>query len=112
MTHKENKSQIWFKILSPENLNLDCEDKKWILPSGTKKGEWFISGARMGTLLVSNPAPFLLKHNQVFVVELSKEDPIIEVVGLIWVRKARMVRAATNLDLKRFGIYRAFQQIV
>ncbi|MCC7302391.1 MAG: hypothetical protein IT233_07105 [Bacteroidia bacterium] len=112
MKHQENKSQIWFKVLSPEGRDLDNEMKKWPLPEGTKKGEWFISGCRIGTWLVSNPKEFMLKTNRVFVVELDVEEPLIELPEIIWVRKVRLVREATNLDLKRFGIYRAFRQIV
>lgn len=112
MKHHENKSQIWFKVLSPEGRDLDNEMKKWPLPEGTKKGEWFISGCRIGTWLVDNPKEFMLKTNRVFVVELDGEEPIIELSKIIWVRKVRLVREATNLDLKRFGIYRAFRQIV
>lgn len=112
MKHIENKSQIWFKVLTPEGRDLENEMKKWPLPEGTKKGEQFISGCRMGTWLVSNPKEFMQKINRVFVAELEGEEPIAELPGIIWVRKVRLVREATNLDLKRFGIYRAFRQII
>lgn len=112
MKYTENKSQIWFKILTPEGRDLDNEMKKWPLPEGTRKGEQFISGCRIGTWLVSNPKEFTQKINRVFVVELEGEEPIAELPGIIWVRKVRLVREATNLDLKRFSIYRAFRQIV
>lgn len=112
MKHEENRSQIWFKVLSPEGRDLDNEMKKWFLPEGVKKGEWFTSGSRIGTWLVANPKEFMQKTNRVFVVELEGEPPIIELPGIIWVRKVRLVREATNLDLKRFGIYRAFRQII
>ena len=112
MKHEENRSQIWFKVLTPEGRDLDNEMKKWFLPEGVKKGEWFTSGCRIGTWLVLNPKEFMQKINRVYVVELGEEEPIIELPGIIWVRKVRLVREATNLDLKRFGIYRAFRQIV
>ena len=112
MKHEENRSQIWFKVLSPEGRDLDNEMKKWFLPQGVKKGEWFTAGSRIGTWLVSNPKEFMQKTNRVFVAELEAEQPIIELPGIIWVRKVRLVREATNLDLKRFGIYRAFRQII
>lgn len=112
MKYEENKSQIWFKVLSTEGRDLDNEMKKWPLPEGTGKGEWFISGCRIGTWLVSNPKEFIQKTNRVFVVELDVEEPIIELPKIIWVRKVRLIREATNLDLKRFGIYRAFRQII
>ncbi len=112
MKHAENRSQIWFKVLTPEGRDWDNETKKWFLPEGVKKGEWFTSGSRIGTWLVSNPKEFIQKTNRAFVVELGGEEPIIELNGMIWVRKVRLVREATNLDLKRFGIHRAFRQIV
>jgi hypothetical protein len=108
----ENKSQIWFKILSPEGRDLDNEMKKWPLPLGVKKGETFISGGRIGTWLVSNPKEFMQRTNRAFVAELDGEEPIIELPGIIWVRKVKLIREATNLDLKRFGIYRSFRQII
>jgi hypothetical protein len=112
MKHLENRSQTWFKILTSEGRDLDNEMKRWFLPEGVKKGEWFTSGCRIGTWLVLNPKEFMQKTNRVFVVELDGEEPIIELPGIIWVRKVRLVREATNLDLKRFGIYRAFRQII
>lgn len=112
MKHVENRSQTWFKILTPEGRDLDNEIKKWFLPERVKKGEWFTSVCRIGTWLVSNPKEFMQKTNRIFVIELDSEEPIIELPGIIWVRKVRLVREATNLDLKRFGIYRAFRQII
>ena len=112
MKHFENKSQIWFKILSPENTSLDQETQKWSLPRGTKKGDWYTSQSQIGTFLVSNPAPFVMKFNKVYVVELTKEDPLVELPGIIWVRKARLIREATNLDLRRFGIHRTIHQSI
>ena len=112
MKYFENKSQIWFKILSPENNSLDFENQQWVLPKGPKKVDWFTSQSQIGTFLVSDPTPFIMKFNKVFVVELAKEDPVVELPGIIWVRKARLVREATYLDLKRFGIHRTIQQSI
>lgn len=112
MKYEQNRSQLWFKVLSPQGRDLDNEMKKWPLPDGEKKGEWFISGSRIGTWLVSNPKDLLQKTNRVFVAELDKDEPILEWPGMIWVRQVRLIREATNLDLKPFGIYRAFTQIV
>lgn len=112
MKYEENRSQIWFKILTAEGRDIENETKKWFLPEGVKKGEWFTSGSRIGTWLVSNPKEFMQKTNRAFVAELDGEEPLIELRGIVWVRKVRLVREATNLDLKRFGIFRAFRQIV
>lgn len=76
MKHRENRSQTWFKILTPEGRDLDNEMKKWFLPEGVKKGEWFTSGFGIGTWLVSIPKEFMQKTNRVFVVELDGEEPI------------------------------------
>lgn len=112
MPSKNVQKITWFKVLTPEGREPENETKSWDLPQGTKAGSWVISGARTGTLLVANPKSFLLKTNRVFVAQLDVEPPIITLPGLIWVRKARLVREATNLDLKPFGIHRVFQQII
>ena len=112
MKYEENRSKIWFKVLSPEGRDLDNEMKKWPLPVGEKKAELFTSGSRIGTWLVSNPKELMQKNNRVFVAELSKYEPLAELPGIIWVRNIRLVREATNLDLKPFGIYRALTQIL
>lgn len=112
MKHTENRSMVWFKVLSPEGRDLDNEMKKWPLPNGERKSELFISPSRIGTWLVTNPKELMQKTNRVFVAELDKEEPLVEMPGIIWVRQVRLVREATNLDLKPFGIYRAFGQVI
>lgn len=112
MKHEENRSRVWFKVLSPEGRDLDNEMKRWPLPMGEKKGEVFTSGSRIGTWLVTNPKELMQKNNRVFVVELDKEEPLVELPGMIWGRNVRLIREATNLDLKPFGIYRVLRQII
>lgn len=112
MKHAQNRSQVWFKVLSPEGRDLDNEMKKWPLPLGEHKGELFTSGSRIGTWLVSNPKELMQQANRVFVAELDKDEPLAEMPGIIWVRRVRLVREATNLDLKPFGIYRVLRQII
>lgn len=112
MKHAENRSQTWFKILTLDGESMDHEPNEWSLPQGMNKGNWFVSGCHMGTWLVTNPKEFIKKTNRVFVAELSTGEPLIELSGIIWVRQTRLVREATNLDLKRFGIYRAFREII
>lgn len=112
MRHEENRSRVWFKVLSPEGRDLDNEMKRWPLPIAEKKGEVFTSGSRIGTWLVSNPKELMQKNNRVFVAELDKEEPLVELPGIIWVRNVRLIREATNLDLKPFGIYRVLRQII
>lgn len=112
MTHEDNRSRIWFKVLSPQGRDLDNEMKRWPLPQGERKGEFFTSSSRIGTCLVSNPKALMQQTNRVFVAELDKAEPLVEMPGIVWVRRVRLVREATNLDLKPFGIYRAFKQII
>lgn len=111
MKYKENKSQIWFKILDQHGNSLDEEKTQWKLPQGVKKGDQVASTSPIGTLLVINPKEFLFAGNRVFVVEFQ-ETPMIELPGMIWINKLRLVREATNMDLKPFGIYRAMKQII
>lgn len=109
MKHEENKSQVWFKVLTAEGRDLEHESKKWVLPEGDTKPEWLTKGSRIGTWVVSNPKEFMQRNNRVFIVELGEAEPIAELIGIIWVKRLRLVREATNLDLKRFGIFRAFK---
>jgi hypothetical protein len=109
MKREENKNQIWFKVLTAEGRDLEYESKKWVLPEGEIKPDWITKGSRIGTWLVSNPKEFMQRNNRAFIVELSLDEPIVEMVGIIWVKRLRLVREATNMDLKRFGIFRAFK---
>lgn len=108
----ENKSQVWFKILTAESRDINNEMKKWPLPDGAQKTEWVNTTSSIGTWLVSDPKEFMQRTNRAFIAELSEEEPLIELPGIIWVGKVRLVREATNLDLKRFGIHRAFEQVL
>lgn len=103
----ENKSQIWFKILTPKGYSgkLDKDNLKWDLPKSTEKGAWMISPFEFGTLLVSNPKDLLDQDDRIFIAEF-RNHPLLEEPGRIWVKEVRLVREATNLDLKRFGIFR------
>jgi hypothetical protein len=105
----ENKNQVWFKVLTAEGRDLEYETKKWVLPQGDTKCDWLTKGSPIGTWVVSNPKEFMQKNNRAYIVELGDQDPIIELTGIIWVKCLRLVREATNLDLKKYGIYRAFK---
>lgn len=129
MNLEENRSRIWFKVLSENNTPIDGSGESWSLPFRQYKGEvldfshqparclnedsWINLPGVTGTWLVSNPKE-LYPYNsgrRIFVAELLS-SPSHELAGIIWVHKLRLVREATNLDLKRFGIYRAFRQII
>jgi hypothetical protein len=109
MKHEENKNQIWFKVLTAEGWDLENESKKWTLPIASKQPGWLTEGSRIGIWLVSNPKEFMQKNNKAFIVEIGEEEPIAELIGIIWVKRLRLVREATNLDLKKYGIFRAFK---
>lgn len=112
MKHEENKNQVWFKVLSAEGRDLEFTSKSWHLPAIDKKLEWLTKGSPLGTWLVSNPKQFMQKNNKAFIVELGDEEPIAELIGIIWVKRLRLVREATNLDLKKYGIHRAFKHSI
>ncbi len=126
---RENKSKIWFKILTDNGDPIDGSSENWSLPFRQYKGDeldfskqqarclnedkWIEMPGVTGSWLVRNPKE-LYPYNsnrKIFVAELQT-TPFHEVPGIIWVHKVRLVREATNLDLKRFGIYRAFKQII
>ena len=125
---KENQSQVWFKILQQDNTPIDGSDEVWKLPSADSKGEivtFSDSPCRQfedntwkplpnyagATWLISDPKPYY-SYNQgmrIFIAQLFA-PPLLEKPGMIWVEKTCLVREATNLDLKRLGIHRAFEQ--
>lgn len=129
MNLKENRSKIWFKVLTNVGEPIDGSLEKWSLPHRQYKGDelnfgkqpacclnedrWVEMPGATGTWLVSNPKELYPSDNtrRIFVAELLS-TPSHEVSGIIWIDKVRLVREATNLDLKRFGIFRAFRQII
>jgi len=102
----ENKSAIWFKVLNAEGRSIDEEDQQWSLPKKGKKGAWTEFTSPMGTCLFLNPNGVYQSGLRVFVAELPGRVTV-ERSGVVWVAKTRLVREATNMDLKRFGIIRA-----
>ncbi len=128
---EENKSMIWFKVLNNDGTPIDGSEETWFLPHNDKKGElvtfpgassrrpsqddtWFIDPTHKETTwLVSNPM-VLYRYNsglRVFVAQIV-DPPVHEEPGMIWVHHVYLLREATNLDLKPFGLYRAFDQVI
>lgn len=128
---KENKSKIWFKILQADATPIDGSSEVWTMPYRERKGElttfpgessrnvnaqgeWYINPIlKSVSWLVSNPTT-LYKPNsnlKIYVAQLI-DAPIYEEPGMIWVHRAYLLREATNLDLKPFGLFRAFSQIL
>ncbi|MBL4575812.1 MAG: hypothetical protein JKY51_06910 [Opitutaceae bacterium] len=125
----ENKSKTWFKILTDQGEPIDGSPENWSLPFRQRKGDqldfskqqayspnedkWNKMANVMGTWLVNNPKELYPSNSnrKIFIAELLS-PPSHEILGIIWVHKVRLVREATNMDLKRFGIYRAFPQII
>jgi hypothetical protein len=108
MQHFENKSKTWYKVTTWSGHSLENIHERWPLPAEDKKGEWYSSPTQLGTMLVTNPKPFFSGANRVFIVELDKETPVVEIPGVIWVKKARLVREATGRELAQLGMFRSF----
>lgn len=123
----ENKSQIWFKVLSNENLPIDGTSENWHLPKINRGGNkvqflgdikvlsedaTWVSNTKYqnATWLVSNPT-VIYKTNSMFRIYVAQlwGTPIYERPGMIWVQEAALLREATNFDLRPFGIHRAFK---
>ena len=126
---EENKSQIWFKILNADATPIDGSNEVWSVPAGDKRGQvqtspgapskrfkldgtWYDDPShREVTWLVNNPS-LLYQLNaglKVYVAQIFG-IPAFEEPGVIWVYQAELLRETTNMDLKPFGIYRAFEQ--
>ena len=123
----ENRSKIFFKLLQSDASPIDGSDEQWSLPVGEKKGDvmtfdgmsrkhqnglWYPSSDLMNvTWLTWDLTKYYPLNSgfRIFVAQIFS-PPLYEEPGIIWVEKACLVREATNLDLKRFGIYRAFEQ--
>ena len=120
---------LWFKVLTRQGKPIDGSGETWLLPYRGYNGDtldftaqkalcphgdkWTALPQITGTWLVSNPKNLYPLNNtrSIFVAELLVA-PAYEAAGMIWVQKLRLIREATNLDLKGFGIYRAFGQII
>lgn len=128
MRLEENRSQIWFKILMSSGEPIDGSKEYWSLPEGALKGKsmnflhqpallhnadgkWNEIEDTTGTWLVSDPTKLYSLNSgmKVYVAQLL-ELPQHEELGIVWVQKVCLIRAATNLDLRPFSIHRAFQQ--
>ncbi len=128
MELSENKSQIWYLVLSSDWKSVSGEEDarensreekssdgkngsvnsnenwKQYLPVEERKGKWKISDDEEGIRLVSNPLKEYKKGRKVFVVEI-KGQPVREERGEIWMRELKIVREATPVDIKELGLY-------
>ena len=128
MDIKEIRPTLWFKVLTRQGTPIDGSKETWSLPYRQYNGDmlnftqqalcpdgdkWMALPQITGTWLTRNPKPLYPLNNtrRIFVAELP-EAPAFENAGMIWAGKLRLVREATNLDLKGFGIYRAFRQVI
>lgn len=129
MDIKEIRPKLWFKVLTLQGNAIDGSGETWSLPHRRRNGDtlnftgqnalypdgdkWTALPGITGTWLTRNPKPLYPLNNtrRIFVAELL-EAPAYEATGMIWAGKVRLIREATNLDLKGFGIYRAFRQII
>lgn len=126
---QQTQRAIWFKVLTRQGKPIDGSKETWSLPCGRRSGDtlnfetqmalypdevkWIALPQVTGTWLISNPKPlYPLNNTRRIFVAAFPEAPVYQTTGMIWVHKVRLVREATNLDVKGFGIYRAFRQIV
>jgi len=124
----ENQSKTWFKIMGPDNQPIDGSKETWSFPFRQAKGKamnfsehrgwcihkdaWVTMPHIQGTWLITDPNDVYIPNSgmRIFIAELMA-TPTHELPGMIWVPKVRLVREATNLDLKRFGIFRTIKPI-
>jgi len=99
------QSKTWYMILDVNGNSIYNKDIKVSLPLPQKKGEWMVAEEGKGIVLVANPNSSMGTDNRPFIAEFSGElvlnDPHIPLA-----KRVRLLREATNLDLKKFGIHR------
>ncbi len=127
-TPNQNQSATWFKILDDDGKPIDGSSETWSLPYRQYEGDrlhfetqharcfdgnkWVELPKVRGTWLVRNPKTIYScnGHQRIYVAKLFA--PInLEISGMIWVTKVQLLREATNMDVKPFGIYRAFKPL-
>ncbi len=103
MELEENKSQIWYKVVDENDSAADnpLENLRPFLPVGDNKGKWYESPIEEGSLLMNNPRPIMKGDWRTYVVEISGK-PIKENPGEIYLKRFRLVREATKVELERF----------
>jgi len=105
-------ANIFFKVLTGEGHSLEEDCLQFSLPKGVKNGEWHSFQSELGCMLYKNPLPFYKQGLQIYVAQFDAADITTSYQEFIWVKRFRLVRQATNLDLKPFGIYRAIAQVI
>ena len=105
-------ANIFFKVLTGEGLSLEEDRLQFSLPRGVKDGDWHSFYSELGCMLYKNPLPFYKQGHSIYVAEFDAADITTSYQEIIWVKRFRLVRQATNLDLKPFGIYRAIAQVI
>lgn len=127
-TPNQNQSATWFKILTHEGKPIDGSSEKWSLPYRQYKGDtlnfekqpaycfngddWMVLPQVRGTWLVRNPKTIYSCNGQQRIYVAKLLAPInLEISGMVWVAQVQLLREATNMDVKPFGIYRAFKQL-
>ena len=105
-------ANIFFKVLTGEGHSLEEDRLQFSLPRGVKDGDWHSFHSELGCMLYKNPLPFYKQGLQIYVAQFDAADITTSYQEIIWVKRFRLVRQATNLDLKPFGIYRAIAQVI
>lgn len=101
----ENKSRIWYLVLSKNLKALDSSEESWkeYLPVEDSKGKWKKGEGEEGVRLMSNPLKDYKEGHRLFVVEI-KGHPVKEKPGEIWMRDLKILREATSVDIKELGL--------
>jgi len=118
----------WYKILNKDGSPIDGSKEIWSLPEGKKDGEickfysksrellknhWILHSPAIGaTWLVNNPnLVYKLDYEyEIFAARIFSK-PLYEKDGFIWIDKVQLIRKATNHELRRFNIHRAFKYL-
>jgi len=103
-------SNIYFKVVDGEGSSLEEVGFTFSLPKGPLNGAWHEFSPEAPCLLYKNPLPFYEQGMRIYVAGFDPGDITTIWKGIVWVRRLRLIREATSLDLRPFGIHRAIAQ--
>src|SRR5690606_34556654 len=102
-------AMIYYKVTGPDGESIHGGDLRWSLPDGDTPGDWHAVEGRIapcdrGLHLTCEPARWWQEGARCFVAEYEGE-PLGDGADKICVRRARLVRELTRVELASVHVY-------